>query len=615
MKLPFNLKGHHRLWNSVSKNLKVLFTTSLALVLVFCLGCSPNISDAIQQQTGQNANSSGEIHVAFAGGGWRAHSGHAAWVMSLLHANQSNCALSGSAGNPACLTSALTNVKTISGNSGGSWFSTMLMYDEDFINQITNTNATSQWGLYNPRDPDGGGWLGRQRTYFQGFKDCHRLTGDDYIACWLGGYYNSCDNTLVPDWSLVTSELVYKGYNWQSYGNLNTNTRQPWAKDKSLLMAATLVTNSVVLNDNGDSKDEIYYQVCDYNNTVKLDKHHGGSCLDASGNTVAMPDVVPVSFTSLAESSPSLKAPTFYSARTPSYNLGYSVAYDLGKAPTRTSLPVSKFNTMANDVPVLWAAASSSAATGYTASHKVTKAKCSAWDCAYHARNLGLSFKFPNYGNGEIMYTSGSAMDVMSLDELNNQRLLKLADGGVVDNSGIAQLISYLQLNTMADGFNIVAFDDVQYNDARDTTKYPSSDIGYLFTSPKDNKITFQGFTIRVPPLAILKEDPASAQPITQYTWTVVDGSGTRTQNKLHYYIYKVETIPNGNFSINGSSKGTIHVFSSEFGCATTAPENNNNFDCYDSMIQNFPTTLANLPDGQTTGKTGLELLREAFGL
>jgi hypothetical protein len=40
-----------------------------------------------------------------------------------------------------------TNVGTISSNSGGSWFSTMPMYSDDFINAIEAANAINNWNF------------------------------------------------------------------------------------------------------------------------------------------------------------------------------------------------------------------------------------------------------------------------------------------------------------------------------------------------------------------------------------------------------------------------------------------------------------------------------------
>lgn len=111
-----------------------------------------------------------------------------------------------------------------------------------------------------------------------------------------------------------------------------------------------------------------------------------------------------------------------------------------------------------------------------------------------------------------------------------------------------------------------------------------------------------------------MEPNPASSTPLTKYTWAVVEPNGQPTTDSLHYYTYAVQTVANPNFSIKAGSKGTLHVFASEFGCADTAPENNNDFPCYNSMLQNFGPTLKRTPNNGTSTKTGLMLLREAFG-
>lgn len=525
-----------------------------------------------------------DIHVAFAGGGWRAHTGHAAWVMSLLESNDntSGCTLSGTSGNPQCLESAFTNVKTISGNSGGSWFSTMLMYDPDFINQITNKDAILNWGSTDMLNPNQG-WLGKQQDYFSAFNgSCGTKHGAKYLECILESYfYTGSSHLPSPNWSMFVENLVYKGYNWQAYGVLDSNTHQPWATDKSLLMAGSLLTNAVVLNDQGENYDEIFYQVCLQPDQIHMDKDNGSWCLNPSGTRVSTNDVIPVTFTSLAEGVSTLVAPSFISTDSSLLNLGYSQAWCSSgpfcheQAPVNQNTIQSGINSTGN-VPVMWASAASSAAVGYTASYDhAVSCGLTTWDCTYHSRGLALGFEIPESTN-QVELVPYGILDGMAFDDLSTDRVVRVADGGVVDNSGIAQLIGYLQLNDQDDGFNIVAFDDVQINDSSgDNANFPSSDISYMFNGAPSEGICFDGVCVSVPELAILEFNPASSSPVTKYTWTVIDSTGQETTDSLHYYTYEVQTIANPNFGIQSGSTGTIHVFASEFECADTAPENN----------------------------------------
>lgn len=620
MNLPHLNAGHGRSCNSVFKDLKVLIITSLAMVLSFCLSCSPNISDAIKQQPGQTANTSDEIHVAFAGGGWRAHTGHSAWVMSLLQANNKNtrggCTLTDPGVENNCLLKAFTHVKTISANSGGSWFSSMLMYDKDFIKQITSNSSLNTWG--DPTSPNAG-WLGRQENKFKSFNGkCQSKTGSEYLECVLSNYFNVNPNTgrlseAIPSWPKFVEEVVYYEYSPRLYGNLNSTTRQTWAKDKTLLMAGSLLTNNVVLNE---QNDETYFQTCTGSAITKTDGDSGGSCI-IDGITFTNPDALPVTFTSRAENSPKLKVSSFISHKPRQFNFLYSgtVKYDPLRKLQTAEANINSGTFKTDYISVLNAATTSSAAVGFTASLNVAKEYdpyyfpvCDDWNCPWHLRDLSVGFSLS--GSGQIYHIPRTELDSKDVATLAREQIIRVADGGVVDNSGIIQLIGYLQKNQKNQGFNIVAFDEVQSNDAViNPGNFPSSDISYLFNGALDNKVDFGSYHVRVPDLKVLE----NTGTVVHYTWTV-DDNKTPTAY-LHYFKYEVKTLHNNHFNINGTGTGTIHVFASEYPNASTAPEKNGSFASYNRMINTFLFTLRKRPDNNPDASSGLAILKAAFGL
>jgi len=586
--------------------MKLLALTSL---LTLCAGCG---SKTAISESDDESTSTAAIHVAFAGGGWRAHTGHAAWVMSLLDANSGNCALqSGDSGNPQCLGAAFANVETVSGNSGGSWFSTMLMHDKGFVSQITNAEAFSDWGSTDATNP-AQGWLGKQQGYFIGFDSkCGSDHGAAYVECVLEKYFS---DTLIPtpNWDSFVQNLVFEGYDWNNYGTLGNASRQPWAADKPLLMAGTLLTSSVNLNDNNTFGDEYYYQICQNPNTTASDGDDGGWCVDSNGQRIprsqASPDVLPVTFSSMAANSAALTAPSFIALQNTQFGIEYAEAYAIS-GPTPKANTISSGVNKTDNVPVIEAAAASSAAAGYAASYWVVGSKI--WDESYHARDLAIGFNLPNDGQNQVGYVSDTTLDGLSFEDLNTDRVFKAADGGAIDNSAVAQLISYLQLNNMGDGFNVIAFDEVQTNDSSDKNKFPSSDISYMFEgAPAGGVCIKKKYCVEVPNLVILKPNPVSQTPITKYVWTVPGET-----NYLYYYVYEVETVANANFNVTGGQTGTLHVFSTQFACADTAPENNNDFACYNDMLAKIGATLKNTPDNKASTNTGYDFLTEAFML
>ena len=593
-----------------------LFRTSLYflssfILILFISGCDTlNKPETEVQEATTNA----DVHVAFAGGGWRAHTGHTAWVASLLQViKEQGCDLPSNGGNPECLKSAFSNVFTISGNSGGAWFSSLLMYDADFVNQITNGDIVKNWG-YNKSGNTNQGWLGKQNMIFDGFNSkCGDKKGSAYLTCILEDIFGGTGTLPTPDYSDFVAQTVYKDYKWKNYQNLNSDTHQPWAKNKSLLMAGTLLTNTVLLNY---QDDEVYYQVCPSPLIVNTDGDSGGKCVDSVGFKKPNPDVIPVTFTSLANND-KLKAPSFISTKPNTFGLGYSGA---AYSPTAKTNTLVSGNNNAGNVPVMRAATASSSAGGYTASYTLPDpalpAKCDLayWLCIYHLRNMAVGFKIPNASN-QVAYVENATMDGRSVADLTSDRAFRVADGGVVDNSAIIQLIRYLQLNGLDNNFNIVAFDDVKSNDSNDQNLFPSSDISYLFQGAPSKGVCVQGVCVQVPELAVVDENKSAPSTFKKYEWAVRDPSGHKTNDSLFYYTYEVVTVANDNFNIKAGSKGTIHVFASQFGCADTAPENQGDFPCYNEMIANFNPTLKLKPDNTTTGDNGFAMLAKAFGV
>ena len=75
------------------------------------------------------------VHLAFAGGGWRANSALSGWTVALIEKGKYQ------------LQDIYGKVGIVSSYSGGSWFSTMLMFSGDFINEIESLNAVNIWAI------------------------------------------------------------------------------------------------------------------------------------------------------------------------------------------------------------------------------------------------------------------------------------------------------------------------------------------------------------------------------------------------------------------------------------------------------------------------------------
>lgn len=582
---------------SKGRNLCMVFA-----MILLCISCDELTSKSTSKENPEEiteveaSSPTDNIHVAFAGGGWRAHTAHTGWTFALLNNN----------GNK--LDNVFKNVNTISSNSGGSWFSTMLMYSPQFVTDIETPGAINTWGSITGN----GGWLGVQQNRFNratfglDLASCLDLSGDAYVAC-VFKYYGA-----LTEWDKLVQKVVY--YNYSLQQQTLSSPRQKWATDKSLLLAATMLTNNVVLSENRkhdwDYKHYEYYQAClSTSGPVVLNGNDGGSC--TGGIT---PDAIPVTFSSMPNS-PNLNmtAPPFLPAtgtgsKKLAFNIGYSRTVS-GVNPLYKSIQ----NPLINDsVQVIKAAAASSAALGFAASKNVSK----SWLESYISEDLALNFSLVN---SKVQFTGTEGKD---LEELANGIVVRIADGGAADNSGVAQLVTFLQQNDQDSGFNIVAFDNVQappfHTGAGQEFAETGNDIATLFGYGRCEGNKFcsgsncSGTCAIVPDLHVF--DPKTIETPVTWRYPPKKNNPSKYMNtpKLIYTKYTVTTVANPSFGITEGSTGTLHAFTCYYPDASTVPENNTkngSFIAYGEMIQFINDGL------KANGNEGLIHLETAMGL
>jgi hypothetical protein len=562
---PSTIISNYALTNYV---VKTIFTSSsLILLILLFLGCkNKTLKSEIAEVL---TNSKNKVHMAFAGGGWRAHTGHSAWTISLL-ANENKP-----------LSSIFSNVGTMSSNSGGSWFSTMLMYSDDFVADIEDKKAIDTWTTT--------GWIGQQRKHFDAVS-CDDYPEGLYLECVFDSYTNK-SYTGGTYWKLLVEKLIYKDY--PLTGVMLSDAHQPWAADKPLLLASSLLNNAVVLNSVDDlENNHRYYQGCLSPGIPILNADSGSSC--SLGTPV---DVTPATFSSVPKSLNYLPSPFFSelgtTASSSQFNLGYTEDYVHDSPPKLTTSVTLPLNV--NDVSVETAAAASSAALGFGASERITQ----SFDLSYIFEDDAVSFSL---ADSKVQYFNAEGI---ALRELANNKVVRLADGGGVDNSGVAQLVRSLQLNNQADGFNIIAFDNVStITDPGGGGAKVGIDIASLFgyQDPLCVNLKLTKYCINTPNLQIFDSTSLTS---TKATWAYEVGG-----NELVYTKYAITTMDNPVLGIAGQTKGTLHSFTCAYPNAETAPiDGDANFDAYDAM---FYFIHAGLID---KGNAGLNHLRTALGL
>ena len=560
------------------------------LVLVCAAGCSSSYPTVPSAEVEAEALSPYSAHVAFSGGGWRAHTAHAGWTLSLLE------------GGSKKLEDVFAHVGTVSSNSGGSWFTTMLMYSGDFVTAIEAANAISTWPV---TGAGATGWLGQQQYLFdQAYFDdvyCHDFSGDKFFACVFADYAGGAEDATY--WHKVVKDLVFKDY---PITVPLSGQRQTWAESKPLLLAATMLTTEAVLGEEGGDKQ--YYQACLSPSIPVLHGDRGASCSGATGGST--PDMTPVTFSSMPSGSTFEKAPPFLPAtgagtNAPFFNVGYTE--NAWISPATASITIE--NPLANDlIPVVVAAAASSAAVGFEASGVVS----ADWEVAYQASDEALNFQLA--GNMQHVVANG-----MNVKDLAAAKIVQIADGGAVDNSGVAQLVSFLQLNNQADGFNIVAFDNVQelYTPPGGNAANVGIDIANLFGKGlwQGNQICSgangSGTCITVPNLQIFEVDPLTSPPELTWSAAASDNSPPSLTHELIYTKYTVTTKENATLGVAAGTIGTLHAFTCAWSDADTTPQNSN-FKAYADMLSFINVELQN-PNAE--GQTGLKYLQDALGL
>ncbi|MCI4669570.1 MAG: hypothetical protein MRZ79_15655 [Bacteroidia bacterium] len=553
----------------------VLNACAILLLIPFIVSCNNDIVEGGAKPS---------VHVAFAGGGWRAHTGHSGWVISLLQENDHK------------LDSAFSQVEVISSNSGGSWFSTMLMYSDTFANAIQAPNALMVW--------DSSGWLGKQKVLFDNNTSYSDLFSD--LGSCLEAVFNSTPDCSL-NWKDFVYDFIYKGYRLAPGTTLSSN-HLDWAADKPLLLAATMLTDNVVVNTKGEFADQRYYQACLFQKP-SLDIHNGGKC---SSDTLKQ--VIPVVFSSIPQSQSYKAIPFLPSLHSDTLYLGYTASNYLESATKAYNHVLDTLDY--SEVDVMTAAATSSAALGFLGSESVAAdvtinlgpihipTSLISWFVSGGLQDEALSFQL--FAN-KVKFLDAEQREKMGADPLANTKVVRLADGGPVDNTGVAQLVSSLQANGKDEGFDIVAFDNVttSFNPGPNGAQV-GGDIAYLFGKnlPFCADISAVEICIDVPDLQIFK---LKALTHTPHTWKAYNEQTGDTSQKLIYTKYTVETVDNNNFGIEGGKTGTLHSFSCIWPGASTAPASDDDFDQYSKMLQFINRAL------KANDKEGLNYLQSAL--
>lgn len=546
------------------------------MLSVSCTGLnSSGPKDVVTETDPVDTSTSFKMHVAFAGGGWRAHTGHTAWLSSTIRPGQTT------------LGDFFKNVGTISSNSGGSWFSTMTMYDPIF-----NANMDAGHSNY---------WLQSQISAFVNQQpDVCPLSS--ITECIISEEYSL-------NWRNFVEGVVYDGSKIDMSMTLSSSP-MTWAKDKPLLLAGAMLTHDVVF-DGTHLGDKSYNWACPSVSIPLLeanplfgsnDGDKGGKCAP----TKVTPDVIPVTFSNAQAQLTAGKIPTFLKGTSPFYNFGYSKNSDKN-SPLSTAVIANPL--VSERTKIIDAASASSAAAGYAASSDVA----GSWIEAFEFENMAVDFQL----QGGVVHQVDPPSN---FSDFSTKKMVKIADGGAIDNTGVAQLMSFLQESNQDQDFTIASFDSYLVAFKEDffgnwtTTKYGkdglSDGMRYLIGDlPTPDPYSFEGYSVRLPELQIFDVTNRLMNPGTSFSNPSCpqNGSGDGASGKIFIQILSVTTRKNEAFGIKANSKGTLIVYASE-NSALTAPEKLSSFACYNEMLSNMKSAIS----GNTAFAAQLETLGQS---
>lgn len=573
-----------------------LRTVVALCVLALSAGCATQNTPA--GELAETSSSANEVYVAFAGGGWRAHTAHAAWTIGLLDNDPAKAQLS--------LNQAFANVSMIASNSGGSWYNTMLSYSPDFRNKIQATNAATAYLA------DANGYFQLEKNKIQGLPkptECSiwEAWPPVYFTCILG------EGVGAPlDWRAIVDGIVF--YPFAMSTKLENTTLggggQDWSSQKSLLLAATMLTQKPVLA--GSLAGDKYYY---------------------SSSGLGALNVIPVTFSSTP---PAQATPAFFPGLSQPFTLSYT--YNGLFSPPVYPVKIEPVGVRSGQIKVISAASGSSAAAAFIASHAIDENNAeflkdiplTDWAIAYEGLSLPVYFNMPVRASRNI--TRWNAPPSSDAKTNAYRQYVQIADGGPLDNSGVIQAVSYhQQKHSTKTPFSIVAFDNVQGtttpSEGARTGAPVGVDIaalfGFGFTDLgngkegfcTDGSTTSNGFCITVVDKNV---SPAVSPQIFDRNNIFVSASWAYSvpqKGLLIYTKYDVTTVDSALMGVMSGWTGTLHAFTALWPDADTAPWETSAHGKLGDISWAAYAEMFNAIQTGVKQHGGLKHLRSAFGL
>lgn len=557
-----------------SKAVKHMQSGLLAVSAISILSACASTANQAEPMVKTEVTSASQTYVAFAGGGWRAHTGHSAWMVGLLDnvPNTSNTTLD----------AAFTNVSGISSNSGGSWFNVMLSYSDNFRAGLEKPSASTQY-LTDPT------------AYYANEKNLYQTLSGVTLSP-LCSVANDFSNLLAMacmtnlSWDRLVEGIVFGPLNLSSdLSTITMDGKQAWGSRKTIALAATALSGDVVLARSGflEGHHEYYYDTPD----------------------MGPLEVSPVTFAGKANIwDPALK---FFPGGTGTFDIEY------GRTDRNltNSAPRNNRDLSSGEINVIHAASGSSAALGFLSSKSINEQNNEAladirlimsdWKISYEAENLAIYFNLPDPAKSSTV--KRSVVRPQADSDINAAgRFIKIGDGGALDNSGVAHsVLAHQQKHPASTPFEIIAFDNVQKTYSYDPNtleensvpvsliKKVGIDLAFLFgegytpiAGTNNSGMCMDKYCVTTKTGSVSQQIFASNALDKAPVWTWSSAGTANSQPcELIYTPYDVTTLDNPMMGVKPGYSGTLHSFTANCPSASTAPFSQADWTAYEDMF------------------------------
>lgn len=663
---------------------------SMGLALVAVGACGSDDGDPPPDEnppTGPGATAppghSGTV-LAFSGGGYHALSGGAAWLMGMMERRQD-----------FELANITANVESIGSNSGGSWFMTLASYSPTFLAELETPGEYRRFAApENVPHPSHVGYMVKVWDYISRLSGgCLHVPLSAIAACnaiyplvskAVGAGFANFLFSGSGQWETVVENSVFgKAPKWKYYAELANqklgSPRNSWTRDKTLVMAGTLLTDAPSLTYYLYSGGPVVGFVGVQASQAQQEFFEGGD---------HVPGGVPLMLGALRQEGGSVPVDLLPGGAT---TMTYGEWNEKFQSSSSTAqLDNAAYESVVPTLPVIHAAAISSAAGGGFIDIQVMKDNANV--IALNARNAATALNgfAPGFQmvlneknappqpvmtfHDEVHAKFSSATPSGLTANMAKNSIIRAADGGLIDNTAVAQMLRHLQDaggGTIQSGFNIVAFDDFPgvRPDSNGIPLPTGPDVASLFglngcakakkTDPVEvchlqtdglSRVSFVGLEYTGISMQVFPTEQyfktqdgeimVPLQPLDAIYWQpefgkneeiVCSVGGVGEVQPLIYSRYAVtvdDTLPGsralGISATSAGATGTLHVFAILGATAAVVPGTQDEFDCFDTMIRGIVDNVTprggaacdtSMPRSDTNLCTLGDYLEDALGL